>query len=198
MTCGGSRGSTSPATRAPASAASSVRTRRNSFVGTVNKSMGDHSLRRGFEYRRYARDVRVLRQRSDRPVRLRLELDARSARQFGDVAGIARAVVRRVPARPADIGTDRAAARLRRSVDDLGLLRPGRLACRSEADREPRAALRDRVGAARSRPTRACAASTPRPRSRWKRRRAPRSTRTRRPASRSISSTSAAGSRSPV
>ena len=80
----------------------------NSFIATVNKSMGAHSLRTGMEYRQYARDVRVLRQQPDRAVQLRLDVDARSARQFADGAEPARPVVRVLPARAAGFGQRRA------------------------------------------------------------------------------------------
>ncbi len=123
----------------------------NSFIATVNKSMGAHSLRTGMEYRQYRRDVRVLRQQPDRAVQLRLDVDARSARQFADGAEPARPVIRVLPARAAGFGQRRAPGGLRREVGDVGLLHSGRLEGRRSADAEPRAALRVRDGARRGR-----------------------------------------------
>ena len=85
----------------------------NSFMANLNKSMGSHSLRSGFEYRQYARDLGVLRQQPDRAVQLRLELDARSARQFDRAPGSLGQSFAVLPARPAEL---RAASPCRRAT----------------------------------------------------------------------------------
>ena len=54
----------------------------HSVVATVTKNMGAHALRTGTEFRQYRETERILRQQPDRAVQLRLDLDARPARQL--------------------------------------------------------------------------------------------------------------------
>ena len=93
------------------------------------------------------RRLDVLRERPDRAVLVRLDLDARAAGQLAGRARTARPVVRVVPARRAVLRADRAASELRRGLVHLRVLRAGRLARRPAPDAEPRAALRARDGA---------------------------------------------------
>ena len=139
------------------------------------------------------RDEQLLRQQPDRPVQLRLDLDARPARQLDRRARQPRPVVRLVPARPAELAASVSAGReLRREVAELGLLRAGRLARQLAADRQPRPALRIRDaadgGQQPERPRLRLRASC----SRSRRRRARATRRTRRRKCRSAPSTSAA------
>ena len=97
-------------------------------MATLNKSMGAHSLRTGMEFRPLPRDVRVLRQQPDRAVQLRLDLDARPARQLRRRApdSLGQSFASFLLGLPAS-GSVARAAELRRGVVDVGLLRAGRL-----------------------------------------------------------------------
>ena len=132
----------------------------NSFMANLNKSMGSHSLRTGIEYRQYAETSEFFANNQTGQFNFDSNWTRGSARQLDRVARLARAVVRRLPARPADLGQRRRAGELRRVLGHLGLLPPGRLEGERSPDAEPRAALRVRDGRSSKPTTRACAGST--------------------------------------
>ena len=114
----------------------------HSFIATLNKSMGAHSLRPAWSSGGTARPS-VLRQQPDRPVQLRLDVDARAARQLDRRRREPRPVVRRRSCSGCRARAScHARGELRREVADLGLLRAGRLARRLAADGQLRPALR--------------------------------------------------------
>ena len=124
----------------------------HSFIATLNKSTGAHSLKTGMEFRQYRETDRVLRQQPDRPVQLRRDLDARTARQLAGRARISlgQSFASFLLGLPSSGSVARAAS-YDETSHDLGLLRAGRLARRLAPDAEPRPALRVRDAADRGR-----------------------------------------------
>ena len=120
----------------------------HTVAATLNKSLGAHALKGGTRCGIYGERQPLHRQQPERPVRLHQHLHAAEQRQRHGLPGPAD--LRRVPARHALHHVDHARRGLRRVLQDLGVLRAGRLAGQRQADPEPRPALRGRDRAGRA------------------------------------------------
>ena len=119
----------------------------HTVAATLNKSMGAHSLKTGMEIAQYGERSTLHRQRPERPVRVHQHLHAAEQRERHGLPGPAG--LRLVPPGHALHHVDHASPDLRRVLQDLRVLRAGRLAGQQQADPEPRPALRGRKRAGR-------------------------------------------------
>ena len=114
---------------------------------TVNKSQGTHTWKAGAEMRLLRRAQRLDGQQPGRPVRVHQCLHAAEQHQQPGLPGSAE--LRVVPARVAGDHLDHPRRGVRRTLHDVGLLLPRRLARQQQADPQPRSALRGRDAAQR-------------------------------------------------
>ena len=119
----------------------------HSFIATLNKSLGAHSLKSGVEVRQYRETSEFFANNQTGQFNFDCDVDARTARQLDGRARQPRSVLRLVPARHPELRLGDPGRELRREVAELGLLRPGRLARQLAADGQPRPALRVRDAA---------------------------------------------------
>ena len=121
----------------------------HSFMATLNKTAGAHSMKSGLEFRRYREPNRFFANNQTG----QFDFDSTWTRGPLDnsavAPGFARPVVRLLPARHSERGVGRPGGQLRRVVHDVGLLRAGRLESRFAPHRQPGPPVRARGAADR-------------------------------------------------